>query len=215
MTIEAVHDYAYRIYTQDKSGHGMDHINRVVALCRHIIADMPADADIDSDIILTAAYVHDTIDPKVVSDVPKARQDLIEFLESQNYPAEQQAEIFHIIDHMSFSKNLAQRQELTLNGQIVQDADRLDAIGTIGIARAFYYGGSFGDDLYDPTIAPRDLTIEKNYRTHSTVINHFYEKLFTLKEALNTPAAKRIGELRDERMRSFVVDFISEWNGRP
>ncbi|WP_216395323.1 HD domain-containing protein [Arcanobacterium phocae] len=210
---DAVRSSVAHVYQQDSSGHGMDHIDRVVSLCQRIIAD--TDEPVDTDVILMSAYVHDMIDPKVVSDPARARQDLTDFLHSQQLSDSQIAEIFEIIDHMSFAKNLTAHQPLNINGQIVQDADRLDAIGAIGIARAFYYGGKFGDPLYDPARPPRDLNDETQYRVHTTVINHFYEKLFRLTDSLNTPVAQRIGELRNERMRSFVVDFISEWNGKP
>lgn len=211
--IAKVSEYVKRIYDADRTGHGMDHIHRVVGLCKLIIAQEDR-ADIDPDIILTAAYVHDVIDPKVVDDTVIARANLRAFLASISISDNDIAEIFDIIDHISFSKNIGARHELSRNGQIVQDADRLDAIGAIGIARAFYYGGKHGDVLYDPDLPVRTLGDESSYREHTSVINHFYEKLFTLTDALNTDAAKRIGELRNERMRSFVDNFINEWNGQ-
>ncbi|QRV01634.1 HD domain-containing protein [Arcanobacterium phocisimile] len=211
--LDDVRTYCARVYDADRTGHGMDHINRVVGLCELIIAEMDPEL-INPDIIFTAAYVHDLIDPKVVADVDGARANLAVYLTTLEFSGDESAEIFDIIDHMSFSKNIARRHELTLNGQIVQDADRLDAIGAIGIGRAFYYGGKHGDLLYDPQLLPRDLSDESTYREHTSVINHFYEKLFTLVETLNTEPAKRIGELRNERMRSFVENFKNEWNGQ-
>ncbi|QJC22090.1 HD domain-containing protein [Arcanobacterium buesumense] len=212
--LTAIQNYTYAIYNSDRSGHGLDHINRVVSLCQRIIADTKAEG-MNPRVILIAAYVHDVIDPKVVADPVQARNDLEKFLHTQALTGAEITEILHIISNMSFSKNLITHQPLSINGQIVQDADRLDAIGAIGIGRAFYYGGKFGDDLYDPARAPRDFTNENDYREHSTVINHFHEKLFKLTDSLNTQAAKRIGELRNKRMCVFVEQFIAEWNGEP
>lgn len=112
---------------------------------------------------------------------------------------------------MSFSDNLGQKYKLSLEGQIVQDADRLDAIGAIGIARTFYYGGAHGHILYDPEIQPREKMTHDEYRDNKTVINHFYEKLFKLKDDMNTPLAQKIAVERTEYMKSFVNEFKKEW----
>jgi uncharacterized protein len=102
----------------------------------------------------------------------------------------------------------------TLEGQCVQDADRLDAIGAIGIARAFAYGGNHNRHMYHPDIKPNlNMTKEEYARSESTTINHFYEKLFKLTALMNTKTAIRIAESRELYMKEFVAEFMDEWDG--
>src|SRR5699024_11592388 len=102
---------------------------------------------------------------------------------------------------------------ISLSGQYVQDADRLESLGAIGIARAFTYGGKHGNKIYDPKIKPEKLVSHDQYRNHEeTTINHFYEKLFSLADLMNTPAAKKEAERRTAYKRNFVREFMQEWN---
>lgn len=201
--------YMQQVLGQDHSGHSIDHIQRVVRLTKtlcqqeHVAAFVP----------LLAATLHDVIDDKVVADVAVARQQLRDFLAAEQVSDEQQTEIWLIIDRLSFSKNLVHKQALPLSGQIVQDADRLDAIGAIGIARTFYYGGHTGAPLYDPAIKPRTQMDKAAYRQQSPVINHFYEKLLLLQASMNTPSAKKIAAQRQQVMLAFLAEFKAEWNG--
>ena len=126
-----------------------------------------------------------------------------------------QASVFAIIDHLSFSKNLSEKQVLSQEGQIVQDADRLDAIGAIGIARTFYYGGHVGNPMYDPELPPRTQMDAAAYRSErSTVINHFYEKLLLLESKMNTETGRRLARKRTAFMEQYLQEFFDEWNGQ-
>lgn len=200
--------YRKNILEKDKTGHSNDHINRVVKLTQKILETEP---NANAEITLIAANVHDIIDDKLVDDVAVARQDLHEFLSKQGLKDDEVEQIFFIIDNMSFSKNLEKKIELPIEGRIVQDADRLDAIGAVGIARAFYYGGSKGNEIYNPNEKPRTELNHDEYRKPSTVINHFYEKLLLLKDEMNTTEGRRLAQSRHAFMEEFLKKFKSEY----
>lgn len=208
--LNAATQYMIQTLGQDQTGHSVDHIKRVVHLARKI-----AQAEQQPLFMpLFAATLHDVIDPKLFSQPEQARQALTAFLNQIQLPPIAQQTLWAIIDHMSFRKNLAQPQKLSLAGQIVQDADRLDAIGAIGIARTFYYGGHFGEPMYDPAVPPRQhLTATEYAQGNSTVINHFYEKLLTLARQMNTPTGQRLAAERQQFMTTFLARFKAEWQG--
>jgi uncharacterized protein len=116
---------------------------------------------------------------------------------------------------MSFSKNVGSKRKLTIEGKIVQDADRLEALGAIGIARAFAYGGKKNRQIYNPAIKPKKFKCTDEYRgSEGTTINHFYEKLLKIKSQLNTKTAKKIALKREQFMKTFLKQFYDEWNGK-
>ncbi|WP_218056611.1 HD domain-containing protein [Gilliamella sp. wkB112] len=194
----------------DYSGHDMAHIERVVKLTKQILASEPK---ANNFIAIASAYLHDVIDEKVVNDVNLAVTQLHEFLKLQPIPTDDMQMIFDIIENMSYRKNLNDKKILSLEGQIVQDADRLDALGAIGIGRTFYYGGNKHHIMYDPNIPPRTFLNETSYKQPSTVINHFYEKLFLLKDLMNTPKGKQLAQARHDFLLQFVKLFEDEWLG--
>lgn len=210
--LEQVIQFAKERLAHDGSGHGFDHAQRVAQLAKRIMADL-ADPTVDEFVVLAAAYLHDTIDDKVVASSEIALEELREFLTELGIATTQILEIIFIMDNLSFSKEFfGKADQLTINGHIVQDADRLEALGAIGIMRTAYYGGSHGSILYDPTISPRELTSKAQYREDSTVINHFYEKLYRIVDLMKTPYGKQEGERRKAFMEAFLAEFYNEWD---
>ncbi|WP_159459216.1 HD domain-containing protein [Helcococcus massiliensis] len=210
MDIKKVEAYVKNKLEADKTGHDYQHIKRVVNNCKKIYENMSI-SDEDKNIIISAALVHDLIDYKLVDDIEKEKNKLIGLLEESNYKDSQIKEIIYIIENMSFSANIDGKKELSLLGKIVQDADRLDAIGAIGIARTFYYGGSKGHHMYDDLNKNqvRDLNKEE-YLKGSTVIDHFYEKLLKIKDLMNTKEGLKITEERHKFMEEYLDNFYRE-----
>ncbi|MDT2757824.1 HD domain-containing protein [Enterococcus asini] len=203
-------DYAKKHLAHDGSGHGFDHAQRVAHLAQKILLNTKE--TVDATVVLAACYLHDTIDDKVVADVEGATEDLREFLETQGLSSDQVLEILFIIDNLSFSKQyFGNSLELPLSGQIVQDADRLEALGAMGLMRTAYFGGYSGHPLYDPAIKPKTFTSKAEYRQGTTVINHVYEKLFLLVDMMNTAYGKEEGQRRKAFMEDFLKEFYQEW----
>lgn len=200
--------YTEHLLAADTSGHDMAHINRVVNLAKYIQYREGGDLDI----ILASAYLHDLIDDKIFPNPELAKYDLQQFLMEIKIESEQQELIFRIIERMSFSHQLDHAPKLSLEAKIVQDADRLDAIGAIGVARTFYYGGHKGHIMHQPDIAPRQNLTKDDYRKGSSVINHFYEKLFKIKSTMQTQTGFELAEERTKFMEQFVNEFLREWN---
>lgn len=207
--LEKIDSFVKEKLQDDLTGHDYAHIQRVVKMAKRLIDDRTE--NVNQFVVFAAGYLHDVIDEKLVENQAVAENEVARFLRSLGVSDFDIAHIFDIITHMSFSDNLGQKYKLSLEGQIVQDADRLDAIGAIGIARTFYYGGAHGHILYDLEIQPREKMTHDEYRDNKTVINHFYEKLFKLKDDMNIPLAQKIAVERTEYMKSFVNEFKKEW----
>lgn len=209
-----LNDYMKSVLAQDQSGHDVSHIERVVKLANHLLATEPS---ADAFITLAAATLHDVYDDKLVSDVRAAKAQTAHMMTDLGLSVTEQESIFYIIDNMSWSKQrFGQAKPLDINGQIVQDADRLEAMGMIAVTRVIQYGSQAGHVLYDPSVKPRQLKTKAQYRsaTGETMLNHFYEKLFLLQDYLNTDEGKRIGKIRDQAMHTFVSQFEAEWAGK-
>lgn len=210
--LDAIKAYAKAALNDDQTGHAMDHVMRVVNLATRLAEAEQADATIP----VMAAYLHDTIDPKLVADQDQAVTKLRTFLQTNQINPSDIDAVMDIITQMSFAKTLnGERPSLSIAGQIVQDADWLDAIGAIGIVRAIYYGARHQEKIYDSSIPPREHLDEQSYRNlaDETIINHFYEKLLKIKDMLNTPAARQIATDRQIVMLNFLDDFKDEWDG--
>lgn len=202
-TAEAALAFARDLFRGDASGHDWFHTLRVYQTAVAIQAVEGGDAEV----VALAAILHDADDPKLFSGIgyPNAAAFLA------NHPKAEA--ILDAISTVSF-RGAGSARPRTLEGMIVQDADRLDAIGALGIARAFAYGGSRGRVLHDPDVPPRAHMTEAEYRaSESTTVNHFHEKLFKLKVLMNTAEGRRRAENRDLYMRGFLDEFLREWDG--
>ncbi|HAX73010.1 MAG TPA: phosphohydrolase [Firmicutes bacterium] len=192
----------------DSSGHSLDHALRVYQLAKHLQGTEGGNATI----IKIAALVHDVIDPKLFNDVKTQKIKLYALLETIGCTEDELEKIFYIIENISYKGGGGEAVD-TIEAQIVQDADRLDAIGAIGIGRTFMYGGARGSKMYDDNILPMEFESEKQYREHKgTVLNHFDEKLFKLKDLMNTKTGREIAHERHNFMVAFVKQFKSEWH---
>lgn len=199
-----------KLFVKDKlykegSGHDWFHIKRVYNLATYICEKEGG----DKFIIKMASLLHD-IDDWKFSNNNKTTEG---FLKSICVDEESIYKIMNIITTMSYKGGVVNSYQNNLEGKIVQDADRLDAMGAIGIARAFTYGGSKNLLMYNPHIKPKNfqnLDEVKNLDNHT--INHFYEKLLKLKDLINTDTAKQIAEERHRFMEIYLDEFYYEWN---
>lgn len=202
-------EFVKNVFSNDYSGHDFYHTLRVYKMATRIAEQENAD-------LLTvqlAALLHDVDDVKLSPETHANNDRAVSFLREHGASVEMIKTICEIISEVSF-KGTDTVAPKTIEGKCVQDADRLDAIGAIGIARTFAFGGSHKQAIYDPEIKSVVNVSEKEYRNHvSTTINHFYEKLFLLKDLMNTATAKKIAKQRDEYMRDYVAEFLDEWNG--
>jgi len=195
-----------------EGGHDWFHIERVYK--NALLIAKEEDADIF--VISLGALLHDIADAKFYNgDESVGPKKAREFLTSLYVEEAVIAHVEHIIKHISFkggnTKQLFSSPELN----IVQDADRLDAIGAIGIARAFNYGGFKNRALYNPDIFPNlKMSKEEYKKSTAPTINHFYEKLLLLKDRMNTVTGKKIAEKRHEFMQNYLQQFYNEWNGK-
>jgi len=162
-------------------------------------------------IIETATLIHDLVDDKFFNP-DKAEKEIAEKLNSLSFKQDDINHILQIITSMSFSKELDGNSFDSLEFRIVQDADRLDAIGAIGIARTFSYGGHKGREFYNPEIPFKEISSKEEYRTGATpTINHFYEKLLKLKNMMKTSTGKVMAEERHQFMEKYLEQFFKEW----
>ncbi|WP_449621857.1 HD domain-containing protein [Robertmurraya sp. Marseille-Q9965] len=200
-------EYVHNELQNDPSGHDWWHIARVTEMAKKIAFEENADLFICE----MAALLHDIADEKLNASEEEGLNKVANWLESIGVNKPTIEKIISIISSISF-KGGGQSALTSLEAKVVQDADRLDALGAIGIARTFAYAGSKGDLIYDPAIKPRDSMTKEEYRNgKSTAINHFYEKLLKLKNRINTDYAKKIAEERHQFMEEYLRVFFAEW----
>jgi len=205
---KATEKYIKSQFQSDSSGHDWWHIYRVRNLALHL-ADREGG---DRFVIEMAALLHDLDDWKINAENTEPRTKA--WLEKQSISTGIARKIIQIIDEVSFKGAGVETPVSTLEAMVVQDADRLDAIGAIGIARTFAYGGNKGRLLYDPDVSPELHNSFDSYKkTSAPTINHFYEKLLLLKDRLNTETAKKVAAGRHRFMETFLERFFNEWKG--
>ncbi|MBY7143530.1 HD domain-containing protein [Virgibacillus sp. NKC19-3] len=189
--LQAIKEYVHTLFYDDVTGHDYFHMERVARTARKIAEQEYADLFITE----VSAWLHDIGDAKLFSDSEKAMEEMVAFLKTIELSSSEIMNINTAIKDISFHKGNA---PVTLEGKIVQDADRIDAIGAIGIARTFAYGGAKKQFIYH-----RDF--------HDTSIQHFYDKLLKLKDLLYTTTAKEIAHERHVFMEQFLEQFYKEW----
>lgn len=197
-------------FLAESSGHDWHHINRVWQLTRRIAAQEGA----DSQIAELGALVHDIADWKFHDgDDSVGPREADALLRREGATEEVIAAVVDIVATISYKGAGVTTAMRTLEGQCVQDADRLDAIGAIGIARCFAYGGHAGRLMHDPDEAPVLHQTAAAYKaSKGASLNHFYEKLLLLKDRMNTPTGRALAEPRHRFMEDFVAQFLEEWN---
>jgi len=194
-----------------EGGHDWFHIERVYKNALLIAGS----TDCDLTIVQLGALLHDIADSKFHNgDETIGPKTARLFLESENITEDIIEHVVNIIENISYKGGNFEKKFSSVELDIVQDADRLDAIGAIGIARAFNYGGFKNRALYDPEIVPvANMTKDEYKKNNAPTINHFYEKLLLLKDKMNTETGKQIAEERHRFMETFLAQFYAEWEG--
>ena len=209
MPVEKAMAFAREVFRDDSSGHDWYHTLRVYRLATFLAQQEGADVQT----VQLAALLHDVDDRKLSPETYARKSRARGFLEENGVSADESARILRIIDEVSFRGTDSVRPE-SIEGQCVQDADRLDAMGAVGIARTFAYGGSRGRPIYDPEQPPQEVMDADAYvRRQSHSINHFYEKLLLLRDMMNTPTAKQLARERHRWLELFLEEFLAEWDG--
>lgn len=194
-----------------EGGHDWFHIQRVYKNALLISSGETC----DETVVKLGALLHDIADSKFHGgDETVGPKVAREFLEKESVSEDIIEHVIQIIDNISFKGGNNEKRFSSVELDIVQDADRLDAIGAIGIARAFNYGGFKNRAMHDPQIAPKmNMTKEEYKSSQAPTINHFYEKLLLLKDKMNTSTGKEIAKKRHDYMQGFLAQFYAEWDG--
>jgi len=207
--IEQIRKNVKAKFLNHEGSHDWFHIDRVCNLAIYLHEKEGG----DKIIIELAALLHDISDHKYNGgDWQAGSRTAKEIMNEVGISPEISEKVAHVISQVSFKGAYVKDDVESIEAKIVQDADRLDAIGAIGIARAFAYGGSKNRPLYHPEIDPTLHASKEEYsKSVSHTVNHFYEKLFLLKDLLKTETGKLLAEKRDQIMRKFIADFYDEW----
>ena len=209
--LEKVRSEIQKQFEGEGTGHDWWHIVRVVNTAKSIAEREGANVFL----VELSALLHDVGDHKFHKEVDAQERLIRELLDKVDVSIEVRDQVIEIVANVSYKGANVETAPTSLEGRVVQDADRLDAIGAIGIARAFAYGGNKERLLYHPDQPPvmhNNFEAYKNDKGHT--INHFYEKLLLLKERMQTSTGKKMAEDRHVYMESFLSQFYSEWEGK-
>lgn len=207
--IKQTEDFIREFFEDEGSGHDWWHVHRV----RDYSLNIAEKEGGNLFLIEMAALLHDLDDWKLRDET--AENKTTKWLQKVDVQREDAAKILEIISQVSFKGAEVETTPTSREAEIVQDADRLDAIGAIGIARTFAYGGNKGRLIYHPDIEPKLHADFQSYKNNTApTINHFYEKLLLLKERMNTPTGKTMAEARHSFMENFLEQFFNEWENK-
>jgi uncharacterized protein len=211
--IEKTISFVKSALTHAEGGHDWFHTERVFKSAIFIAKDEP---NANPLVVGLGALLHDIADSKFHDGDESVGPEMARgFLQELDVEPKVTDHVVKIIENISFKGGNFDRQFNSLELDIVQDADRLDAIGAIGIARTFNYGGFKNRPLYDPEIPPKlNMSKEEYKKSQAPTINHFYEKLLLLKDRMNTKTGKRLAQQRHEFMKDFLEQFYEEWEGK-
>lgn len=209
--IEITKNFVQLTLKDAEGGHDWFHILRVLRLSEKIAATEPCDIVV----VQLGALLHDIADSKFhQGDETLGEKVAFDFLKTQNISLEIVEKVIFIINHISYKGGHNTIEKMPVELAIVQDADRLDAMGAIGIARTFNYGGYKNRSIYNPQILPNPKQSKEAYKnSNAPTINHFYEKLLLLKDQMNTQKGKELAQKRHEFMEKFLEEFYEEWEG--
>ena len=207
LDINIIIDQIKDVFEGDFSGHDYWHSVRVYKNALKIAKEM----NCDTEVIALVALLHDVDDAKLFDT--KNYETAKNIMKKASVVETTIDRVVNIIGEISYKGNDSVVPK-SIEGKIVQDADRLDALGAIGIARTFAYGGSRGKDIYNPNVPPQNELDEIAYlEGNGSSVNHFYEKLFKLKDMMNTEVGKKIAEERHSYMYQYLERFMNEWKG--
>lgn len=209
--IQKTIDFVKEVLSDAEGGHDWWHIYRVWKLSKHITQT----EDVDNFIVELGALLHDIADSKFHNgDEEVGPRKARGFLSSLNIEEDVITHVENIISNISFKGGKHTQKFKSPELDVVQDADRLDAMGAIGVARTFNYGGHKEREIYNPEIKPNlNMTKEEYKNSNAPTLNHFYEKLLLLKDRMNTNTGKSMAEHRHKYMEQFLDEFYKEWNG--
>ena len=205
--IHSIQNEMKNFFTQEHTGHDWYHIERVRKNAKKIAEHYPEANHLQIEL---AALLHDRYDHKIVSNVEEAKLEVRDLLVEHGLSEDLIKKILYSIDAVGFRNGKNPLLPISIEDKIVQDADRLDAIGAIAIARTFVYSGAHQRPIY--TGEPQAV-LEKAHELEDTAIGHFYEKLLTLSDTLHTPEAREIAKGRHEFIKEYLTQFFAEWEG--
>lgn len=211
---QAAESYVKKQLAKDATGHDWYHIERV-----RRVAGLIAKSEGENPFVVDLmALLHESTDQKLIGKKTEAKAllEVRNLLTKKGLDENTTEEILYFINNQSYSKSGIKGEKIDSRaGQCAQDADRLEALGAIGIARCFAYNGKKGNPIYDPTVPPNINLSQKEYSQYkATSINHFYEKLLKLKDLMNTKAGKKLAEQRHKFMEQYLKEFFLEWEGK-